>query len=104
MNASNISTLGRVAWTVPINAHGQFGAYATTPVVANGVLVTQDLASNVEAINVGGGKGDLDPPVQLARRRSERGDIRKREALGATNRAAFALDASTGKQLWCSRR
>ncbi|HXO06720.1 MAG TPA: hypothetical protein VN880_01740, partial [Solirubrobacteraceae bacterium] len=28
INASNVSTLG-VAWTVPITAHGAFGAYAT---------------------------------------------------------------------------
>src|ERR1700722_11674573 len=55
INASNVSTLG-VAWTVPITAHGAFGAYATTPVVANGVLYTQDLDSNVEAINFTTGK------------------------------------------------
>ena len=44
INASNVSKLG-VAWTVPITAHGAFGAYATTPVAANGVVYTQDLAS-----------------------------------------------------------
>src|SRR3954471_8191319 len=50
INASDVSTLG-VAWTVPITATGAFGGYATTPVVAKGVLYTQDLASNVEAID-----------------------------------------------------
>src|SRR5882757_8397805 len=46
INAGNVATLG-VAWTVPIQASGTFGAYATTPVVSDGVLYTQDLASNV---------------------------------------------------------
>src|SRR6476660_5799409 len=55
INASNVSTLG-VAWTVPITAHGAFGAYATTPVVANGVVYTQDLDSNVQAIDFADGK------------------------------------------------
>src|SRR4051794_16314366 len=55
INASNVSTLG-VAWTVPITAHSAFGAYATTPVVANGVLYTQDLASNVQAVDLNSGK------------------------------------------------
>src|SRR5580704_17625446 len=55
INASNVSTLG-VAWTVPITAHSAFGAYVTTPVVANGVLYTEDLDSQVQAINLTSGK------------------------------------------------
>src|SRR5260370_5634064 len=51
INASNVSMLG-VAWTVPITAHGAFGAYATTPVVANGVLYTEDLDSKAQAIDL----------------------------------------------------
>jgi alcohol dehydrogenase (cytochrome c) len=55
INASNVSTLG-VAWTVPIQASGTYGSYSTTPVVSNGVLYTQDLASNVYAVNLASGK------------------------------------------------
>src|SRR4051812_2169290 len=55
INASNVSTLG-VAWTVPITATSAFGGYSTTPVVVKGVLYTQDLASNVQAIDLKSGK------------------------------------------------
>ena len=99
INASNVSTLG-VAWTVPINAHGQFGAYATTPVVANGVLYTQDLASNVEAINLSSGKVIWTHRYNSPDEGPNGVTFANGKLYGATNRAAFALDASTGKQLW----
>ena len=55
INASNVSTLG-VAWTVPITANGAFGGYSATPVVVDDVLYTQDLESNVQAIDFKTGK------------------------------------------------
>src|SRR4051794_40255533 len=45
IDSSSVGQLG-LAWTVPIKGSGSFGAYATTPVVSNGVIYTQDLASN----------------------------------------------------------
>jgi outer membrane protein assembly factor BamB len=85
---------------VPIKAHGLFGGYTTTPVVANGVLYTQDLDSNVEAIKLTSGKvmwthmyNSLDTgPNGVA--------FANGKLYGATSRAAFALDAATGRQLW----
>jgi outer membrane protein assembly factor BamB/plastocyanin len=99
ITASNVSTLG-VAWTVPLTAHSAFGAYATTPVVANGVLYTQDLDSKVQAINLVTGKviwtrNYHSPSVGPNGVTFANGNL-----YGATNRAAFALDAATGKQLW----
>src|SRR6185295_12205659 len=55
INASNVSTLG-VAWTVPITASGAFGGYSSTPVVVDDVVYTQDLESNVQAIDFKTGK------------------------------------------------
>ena len=40
----------------PIKAPGSFGTYVASPVVVNGVMYTQDIQSNVEAINVDSGK------------------------------------------------
>jgi outer membrane protein assembly factor BamB/plastocyanin len=99
INASNVSTLG-VAWTLPITAHSAFGGYATTPVVNNGVLYTQDLDSNVQAINLVTGKVIWthkynSPSVGPSGVTFANGNL-----YGATNRAAFALVASTGRQLW----
>ncbi len=57
ITSSNVSKLG-VAWTVPLRipmTHTD-GAYATTPVVVNGVVYVQDLDSNVLAISLATGK------------------------------------------------
>ena len=61
ITSSNVSTLG-VAWCVPVESTGEAqtagvaNGYATTPVVVNGVVYTQDLASNVMAIRLTTGK------------------------------------------------
>ncbi len=99
ISASNVSTLG-VAWTVPITAHGAFGAYATTPVVANGVLYTQDLESNVQAINFASGKVIWSHKYNSPNEGPNGLTFASGNLYGATDRAAFALDAATGKQLW----
>jgi outer membrane protein assembly factor BamB len=99
INSSNVSQL-RVAWTVPITAHGAFGAYATTPVVANGVVYTQDLESNVQAINLTSGKVIWTHKYNSPNEGPNGVTFANGSLYGATNRAAFALDASTGKQLW----
>jgi outer membrane protein assembly factor BamB len=99
INASNVSTLG-VAWTLPITAHGAFGAYATTPVAANGVLYTQDLDSNVQAINLTSGKVIWTHKYNSPNEGPNGLTFANGNLYGATNRAAFSLDAATGKQLW----
>jgi outer membrane protein assembly factor BamB len=94
-----VSTLG-VAWTLPITAHGAFGAYATTPVAANGVLYTQDLDSNVQAINLTSGKVIWTHKYNSPNEGPNGLTFANGNLYGATNRAAFSLDAATGKQLW----
>ena len=57
ITSTNVSKLG-VAWTVPLTistAHTS-GAYATTPVIVNGVVYAQDLNSDVIAIGLATGK------------------------------------------------
>ncbi|MEA2466282.1 MAG: quinohemoprotein ethanol dehydrogenase [Thermoleophilaceae bacterium] len=99
INASNVSTLG-VAWTVPITATGAFGGYATTPVVANGVLYTQDLASNVEAIDFKTGKVLWTHKYNSGSVGPNGVTVANGTVYGATADSAFALEAATGKQLW----
>jgi glucose dehydrogenase/plastocyanin len=99
INASNVSTLG-VAWTVPLTAHSAFGADVTTPVVANGVLYTQDLDSNVEAIDLVSGKVIWTHTYNSPNEGPNGVTFANGHLYGVTNRAAFALDASTGRQLW----
>src|SRR5271170_5993817 len=102
INSSNVSTLG-VAWTVPIIASGTFGAYATTPVVSNGVLYTQDLASNVYAINLSTGKLLWIKKYNSPDEGPNGVTVANGTVYGATTTSAFALQAATGEQLWSKK-
>ena len=101
ITSADVSKLG-VAWTVPltISTSHTDGAYATTPVVVNGVVYVQDLESNVMAISLATGKvlwtHDYNSPNGGPDGVSVAGGV----VYAATNSAAVALDAATGAQLW----
>lgn len=99
IDSSNVTDLA-VAWTAPIPGTSSFGSYASTPVVDKGVIYSQDLASNVQALS-------LDSGEVLWTRSYEQPDIgpngivvAEGKVFGATPTEAFALDQKTGKQLW----
>src|ERR1700685_3724903 len=101
ITSANVSKLG-VAWTVPLTmstAHTD-GAYAATPVIVNGVVYVQDLDSNVFAISLASGKvlwtHDYDSPNGGPDGVNVVGGV----VYAATAKAAVALDARTGAQLW----
>ena len=101
ITSTNVSKLG-VAWTVPLTmstAHTD-GAYATTPVIVNGVVYAQDLDSDVFAISLATGKvlwtHDYSSPNGGPDGVSVSGGV----VYAATAKAAVALDAATGAQLW----
>jgi alcohol dehydrogenase (cytochrome c) len=105
ITSSNVGNLG-VEWCVPIDSTGlarRFGriyGYATNPVVVNGVAYVQDLESNVIAIKVATGKilwaHTYSSPDSGPNGVNVVGGI----VYAATNRAAVALSAATGRQLW----
>jgi alcohol dehydrogenase (cytochrome c) len=101
ITSSNVKQLG-VAWTVPltISTSHTDGAYATTPVVVNGVVYVQDLESDVMAISLATGKvlwaRDYNSPNGGPDGVTVAGGV----VYAATNHAAVALDAATGAQLW----
>jgi outer membrane protein assembly factor BamB len=76
------------------------GAYATTPVIVNGVVYVQDLDSDVFAISLATGKvlwtHDYNSPNGGPDGVSVAGGV----VYAATNHAAVALNAATGAQLW----
>ena len=99
IDSSNVTGLEE-AWTTPIKGVGPFGSYASTPVIDKGVIYSQDLASNVQAI-------DLESGEVLWTRSYESPDygpngvvVQEGKVFGATQTEAFALDQKTGKQLW----
>ena len=108
ITGSNVSTLG-VAWCVPIESTGATGAagfsdgYATTLIVVNGVVYTQDLESNVMAIELATGKVLWTHDYNSLNGGPDGVNVVGGTVYAATDSAAVALSAATGRQLWSRR-
>ena len=101
ITSTDVSTLG-VAWTVPLTmstAHTD-GAYATTPVIVNGVVYVQDLDSNVYAISLATGKVLWTHEYNSPNGGPDGVTVAGGVVYTATATSAVALDAATGAQLW----
>jgi glucose dehydrogenase/plastocyanin len=55
ITAQNVAQLG-VAWSAPITGASAFGAAATNPLIVNGLVIYQDLKSNVVALDLATGQ------------------------------------------------
>ena len=105
ITSSDVTKLG-VAWCVPVESTGAArGAgladgYATTPVVVHGVVYTQDLESNVMAIRLATGKVLWTHNYSSPNGGPDGVNVVGSTVYAATNRAAVALSAATGRQLW----
>src|SRR5580693_622699 len=101
ITSADVSTLG-VAWTVPLTiptSHTD-GAYAATPVIVNGVVYAQDLESNVYAISLATGKVLWRHAYNSPNGGPDGVNVAGGVVYAATAKAAVALDAATGAQLW----
>ncbi|HEY3610407.1 MAG TPA: PQQ-binding-like beta-propeller repeat protein [Pseudonocardiaceae bacterium] len=101
INSHNVNRLS-VAWTVPIQQATTDwpGNDAATPVVVDGVAYTQDLNSNVYAIDLHSGKL-LWTKLYTDHSAGPNGvNVADGKVFGATESSVFALDARTGTQLW----
>ena len=96
----NVNQLG-IAWNAPVSGVSAFGALATSPVVANGVVYWQDLQSNVYAVDLHTGKlawmkmynaASIGPNGVAV-------DNNKLFVISSTASVA-ALDAKTGNPIW----
>ncbi len=105
ITASNAAQLG-VAWCVPIESTGEArvigvtDGYSTTPVVVNGVVYTQDIESNVMAIKLATGKVLWTHNYSSPNGGPDGVNVADGTVYAATNHAAVALNAATGRQLW----
>src|SRR4051812_15471226 len=103
ISAANVATLG-VAWRAPITATGTFGGYASTPIISDGVVYTQDLSSNVAAYSLQSGKElwkhSYDSPTVGPNGLA----LGYGKIYGATADSAFALDSRSGTEVWRSQR
>ena len=105
ITSSNVSQLG-VAWCVPVESTGATKAagltdsYSTTPVVVNGVVYAQDLESNVMAIQLATGKVLWTHNYNSLNGGPDGVTVVGGTVYAATDSAAVALSAATGRQLW----
>ncbi|HEY4277585.1 MAG TPA: PQQ-binding-like beta-propeller repeat protein [Conexibacter sp.] len=102
IDSSSVGRLG-VAWQVPIRGAGAFGNYATSPVVVDGVVYTQNLTSDVEAIDLRSGRVLWTKSYNSPNTGPDGVTVDDGKVYGATNNSAFALSAKTGEQLWSRR-
>ena len=101
INATNVANL-KPAWRFKLPYVGAFGAYASNPIVLDGVVYIQDPDSDIYALNQQTGAvlwkhlykspTPSGGPNGLA--------LGYGMLFGATEGSAFALDSKTGKQLW----
>jgi outer membrane protein assembly factor BamB len=99
IDSSNVSELA-VAWTLPLTAESSFGAHSSAPVIANGVIYSQDLESNVQAISLESGEVLWTKKYEEADEGPNGVVVAGGSVFGATPKAAFALDQKTGDEIW----
>jgi outer membrane protein assembly factor BamB/mono/diheme cytochrome c family protein len=98
IDSTNVTQLNE-AWSVPIEAAG----YAATPVSVGGVVYTQDLDSNVYAIDFETGEVLWTQEYNSPNVGPNGVNVADGRVYGATTTDAFALDAETGDELWTKR-
>lgn len=99
LKSANASKLEE-AWSLPAKAQSTYGAYAASPVIANGVVYMQDLESSVQAINLENGEVVWSWKTESATQGPNGVVVGEGKVFGATASEAFALDQETGKELW----
>ncbi len=94
IDAASVARL-RVAWKVPLRA-----LYAATPMVVDGVAYTQDLQSNVYAIDAASGRVRWTHDYDQSDIGPNGVNVADGRVYAVLPRAAIALDAASGRQLW----
>ncbi len=99
INGSNVGELS-IAWSAPIPGTSNFGSYASTPVIDKGVIYSQDLASNVQALSLDSGEVLWSTSLEQPDEGPNGVVVAKGMVFGATPTEAFALNQKSGKELW----
>lgn len=99
IDTTNVAQLEE-AWSTPLKGEGAFGSYASSPVIAKGVVYSQDLASNVQAIDQASGEVIWEKLYELPSLGPNGVVVADGRVYGTTPTDAFALDQKTGEELW----
>ena len=99
--SGNVNRLKKV-WSIPIKGQGVYGSYASTPLIVNGVVYSQDLESNVSAIDLESGETLWEKTYESPSHGPNGPAVAEGRVYGATSSEAFALDQKTGRELWAT--
>ncbi len=101
ITSQNVKQL-KAAWTLPLGqeSQSQYGSYAASPVIVNGVVYSQDLASNVSAIDLKTGEVLWSKSYASPDQGPNGVNVGGGRVFGVTADSVFALDQKTGKELW----
>jgi outer membrane protein assembly factor BamB len=99
IDTSNVTSLSE-AWTAPIRGVSNFGSYASTPVIDKGVIYSQDLASNVQALNLETGEILWTASFEDPSYGPNGIVVADGRVYGGTATEAFALDQKNGQEIW----
>ena len=99
IDGSSVGDL-EVAWSLPLTAQSTYGSYASTPIVSKGVIYSQDLKSNVQAISLESGEVQWEKAYESASHGPNGLVVADGLVFGATATDAFALDQETGEEAW----
>jgi outer membrane protein assembly factor BamB len=99
IEAATVADL-EVGWTLPLTAESSFGAYAASPAIVNGVVYSQDLVSNVQAIELESGDVLWEKSYESPSLGPNGVVVGDGRVYGATATDAFALDQETGEEVW----
>ncbi len=102
IDSSNVGELEE-AWSLPLTAQSSYGAHSSAPVIVNGTIYSQDLESNVEAIDLESGEVEWTKKYNDADEGPNGVVVAAGMVFGATSEEAFALDQKTGKQVWSTQ-
>jgi outer membrane protein assembly factor BamB/plastocyanin len=100
ISSQNVNKLG-VAWTYKVSGVSTYGSLATSPLVVNGAVYLQDLASNVYAIDLQTGKLKWEKRYNAPNVGPNGPAVDNGKVFVESNaQTVAALDANTGNQLW----
>jgi outer membrane protein assembly factor BamB len=99
IDSTTVSKLA-LAWSTPLKARSEYGSYSSSPIVGDGAIFSQDLASNVQAISLETGKVIWSKDYEAPDQGPNGLVVADGLVFGATQTAAFALDEKTGAQVW----
>jgi outer membrane protein assembly factor BamB len=99
IDSATVAKLAAV-WSLPLTAKSQYGSYSAAPIISNGIVYSQDLESNVQAINEHTGKVLWTKSYHSPDQGPNGIVVQGGRVFGATATSAFALDQKTGEELW----